>query len=695
MDPRYAPDGVEARWQTTWEAEGLYAAGAGARHDDSYVICVPPPNVTGELHIGHALNGSLQDVLIRWHRMRGFDTLWQPGYDHAGIATQNVVEKALAERRALAPRPRARGVRRAHVGVAREDRSHDHGPVPAARLLARLLARALHDGRRLRPSGHDVLRPALGARLDLPGEPDRELVPVPPDGDLRSRGRARGDGRHAGHDPLPLRGRRRHGRCLDRDGASGDDPRRRRGRGPSGRPAVQRRDRSRGDRPVRRAARSRDRRRAHRPRVRDGRAQGHPRSRSARLRHRTRPRAARADGRRLGRAHERGCRRPRRAHPGGGRGARSRVGGGAGARREARAVPALGRNLREVSFAHRAAHLAAVVVRDEGAGGASDRGAAGAPRPLPPRVAASIRDHVARGDARLVHLEAALVGASAPDLDVPGRPPHRPGRRAVGLHGVRVGRARAGDRRARHVVLVGALAVRDARLAGRDARARALLPGKRQFDGARDHSPLGEPDDLDWPRGARGDPVHRRDHPLDGACTRRAAHVEEPRDGHRPDGAHRGVRRGRDALRPPEDLVHAGRALLVRGHRGGTEARDQALERRAAHPPERRGHGAEPRAARPRGALDPRPARCRPRRARGRVGALRLRGVDGDALPPRVRRLLRLVRGGDQAAAVRPRRSLRSRPHSRHSNDCSCCCTRSCRTRPKRSGHSSRIARRV
>ena len=59
------------------------------------MICVPPPNVTGELHMGHALNGSLQDVLVRWHRMRGFDTLWQPGYDHAGISTQNVVEKQL------------------------------------------------------------------------------------------------------------------------------------------------------------------------------------------------------------------------------------------------------------------------------------------------------------------------------------------------------------------------------------------------------------------------------------------------------------------------------------------------------------------------------------------------------------------------------------------------------------------------
>jgi valyl-tRNA synthetase len=97
MDTRYDPKGVEARWQRAWEAEGLYRAGAGARREDTFVICVPPPNVTGELHMGHALNGSMQDSLIRWHRMRGFDTLWQPGYDHAGISTQNVVEKQLIE----------------------------------------------------------------------------------------------------------------------------------------------------------------------------------------------------------------------------------------------------------------------------------------------------------------------------------------------------------------------------------------------------------------------------------------------------------------------------------------------------------------------------------------------------------------------------------------------------------------------
>jgi valyl-tRNA synthetase len=97
MEPLYRPEGVEARWQQAWEEEGLYAAGAGARRDESYVICVPPPNVTGELHMGHALNGAIQDVLIRWHRMQGYDTLWQPGYDHAGIATQNVVENVLAK----------------------------------------------------------------------------------------------------------------------------------------------------------------------------------------------------------------------------------------------------------------------------------------------------------------------------------------------------------------------------------------------------------------------------------------------------------------------------------------------------------------------------------------------------------------------------------------------------------------------
>jgi valyl-tRNA synthetase len=94
LEPLYKPQGVEERWQQTWEQEGLYHAEPGDP-GPTYVIAVPPPNVTGALHMGHALNGTLQDVLIRQHRMRGFNTLWQPGYDHAGIATQAVVEKEL------------------------------------------------------------------------------------------------------------------------------------------------------------------------------------------------------------------------------------------------------------------------------------------------------------------------------------------------------------------------------------------------------------------------------------------------------------------------------------------------------------------------------------------------------------------------------------------------------------------------
>jgi valyl-tRNA synthetase len=96
MDTRFNPQGVEERWQQSWEAEGLYNAEPDAP-GEPYCIALPPPNVTGELHMGHALNASIQDLLIRWHRMRGFNVLWQPGYDHAGIATQNVIERELAK----------------------------------------------------------------------------------------------------------------------------------------------------------------------------------------------------------------------------------------------------------------------------------------------------------------------------------------------------------------------------------------------------------------------------------------------------------------------------------------------------------------------------------------------------------------------------------------------------------------------
>ena len=98
MDKSFDAKAAEARISAEWEAKGAFAAGANASRAETFTVMIPPPNVTGSLHIGHAFNNTLQDILVRWHRMRGFDTLWQPGQDHAGIATQMVVERQMAER---------------------------------------------------------------------------------------------------------------------------------------------------------------------------------------------------------------------------------------------------------------------------------------------------------------------------------------------------------------------------------------------------------------------------------------------------------------------------------------------------------------------------------------------------------------------------------------------------------------------
>ncbi|WP_085793457.1 valine--tRNA ligase [Roseivivax jejudonensis] len=98
MDKTFDATEAEARLYAAWEEAGSFAAGANARPGaDTFSIMIPPPNVTGSLHMGHAFNNTLQDILTRWHRMRGHDTLWQPGQDHAGIATQMVVERELAK----------------------------------------------------------------------------------------------------------------------------------------------------------------------------------------------------------------------------------------------------------------------------------------------------------------------------------------------------------------------------------------------------------------------------------------------------------------------------------------------------------------------------------------------------------------------------------------------------------------------
>ena len=527
MEPLYKPEGVEERWQRTWEEEGLYRAGAAKRREETFVICVPPPNVTGPLHMGHALNGSIQDVLIRWHRMQGYDTLWQPGYDHAGISTQNVVEKQLARegtsRKELGREAFVERVWRhleetgrtimgqfrslgASIDYERERFTMDDAYIEAVmRFFTHLWDRgwlyranrivnwcphhetAISDLEVVHEEMDDALTYALYPFVD--GEGGITVATVRP-------------------------------ATMLADVAVAVHPDDERYRDAVGKevvvPYVERRV----------------------PVIADARVE--PEFGTGALK--VTPGHDPTDFE-IGRDH--GLETLTVIGPD------ARMNEQAGdlagktqqeaneavlawlkehGRLEQRgALPARGRHLRALPHPDRAAHLAPVVVRDGGAAAARARGAARAPRPLPPRVAAPVRDPLARGDPRLEHLAPALVGAPAADLVLPGRARHVRVAAAGRVRRVRLGRDRARPGRARHLVLVRAVALRDARLAGADARARALLPRRRQLHRARDHPLLGEPDDLDGPRVDGRDPVHRRDHPRDRSCRRRAAHVEEPR----------------------------------------------------------------------------------------------------------------------------------------------------------------------
>ncbi len=146
LEKVYDPSRIEEKWYRYWEEQGLFRAKAdGAR--PPYCIVIPPPNITGSLHMGHALNNTLQDILVRYKRMAGFDALWMPGTDHAGIATQNVVERQLAaeglDRHALG---RDAFVQRVWQWKAAIRRPH-HPAAEAPGLLLRLEPGALHHGR--------------------------------------------------------------------------------------------------------------------------------------------------------------------------------------------------------------------------------------------------------------------------------------------------------------------------------------------------------------------------------------------------------------------------------------------------------------------------------------------------------------------------------------------------------------------
>ena len=118
LEKTYTPADIEGRLYKRWEDSGAFAC--GRTENASYTIVIPPPNVTGSLHMGHALNNMLQDLLIRWKRMQGYDVLWQPGLDHAGIATQMVVERQLGEQGIVLDRGRRLEGREENL-IGRED----------------------------------------------------------------------------------------------------------------------------------------------------------------------------------------------------------------------------------------------------------------------------------------------------------------------------------------------------------------------------------------------------------------------------------------------------------------------------------------------------------------------------------------------------------------------------------------------
>ena len=161
----FAPTGETDKTYDLKEIEArLYRSGSRAARSGApgppkppYCIVIPPPNVTGSLHMGHALDNTLQDVLIRWRRMKGDDVLWQPGTDHAGIATQMVVVRNLEQEASGCCRGRDNGRRQQEaaqprrvsgggLGVEGPFRRHHHQPAAPARRLVRLEPRALHHG---------------------------------------------------------------------------------------------------------------------------------------------------------------------------------------------------------------------------------------------------------------------------------------------------------------------------------------------------------------------------------------------------------------------------------------------------------------------------------------------------------------------------------------------------------------------
>ena len=590
LPTRYDPHAHEGDVYQAWLDSGAFTPAAEPA-GERFVIMIPPPNVTGVLHMGHALNNTLQDVVVRFQRMRGKDALWLPGTDHAGIATQAVVEKRLVSEGTSPRGARTRGFRRARLEVEGGARRPDPAAAAQAGRLVRLDADALHARARHVARRARGLRAPVGEGPGLPRGAPRELGLRPGHGRLGRRGR---DDSAEGQAVLPaLSGEGARGHLPDLgDHAARDDAGRHGGRGASRGRAL----REPGRRAVLaalRRPRDPDRRRHRgRPGLRHRCRQGHAGARPGGLRARRAPRAADPEHPREGRDAERERRRVRRSVPRGGPQEARGEHGRARPAREGRGLPAQRPDQRPLEDRHRTADQRAVVREDEAARGAGDR------RRLERRVEDQARaldqglPGLARERAGLVHLAPALVGAPHPGLVRRGRRPGRLARRPRA--GLPAPRDRQADRppgrgRAGHLGLLVAVALRHAGLAGPDAGPGALLQHPVPLDRARDPLPVGVAHGDGRLRAARPPadgaalPVRDLLHQRDGPGRQGQAHVEERRQRHRSDRHDRAVRRRRRAA--VAGAAHArgpGRQAGGGPLRDGAALHEQGLERRRA-----------------------------------------------------------------------------------------------------------------
>ncbi len=280
LDKNYDPHQIETQWYQRWEEAGWFAppvdANQSDRHaagDGSYCIMIPPPNVTGSLHMGHGFNNTIMDALIRYHRMKGDRTLWQPGTDHAGIATQMVVERQLE----ADGKTRHDLGRDAFIERVWEWKRESGGTI--TRQLRRLGSSldwqherfTMDEG--LSEGGARGVRASVRRGPDLSRQAPGELGPGAAHGGLRPGGDLRGRVRpHVGHALPADQWHRPHDRLHH---PPGDHARRLRGGREPGGPALQAPDRRAGRTAADRPAHPDHRRRARRPRVRHRLRQDH------------------------------------------------------------------------------------------------------------------------------------------------------------------------------------------------------------------------------------------------------------------------------------------------------------------------------------------------------------------------------------------------------------------------------------